>query len=115
MSANHSNLSKLGSSGFAQSYAPSGALGADVDLVAAGGGPCRFFTVGVAGNLELVTSEGADVIVYAVQLGQKVEVEGKTLKAAGTTAQKITAYWLWPSPDRRRRSRPSPGCARASR
>ena len=88
------NPDRLGSSPFAKSYAPAGVLGADVDLQADGGGPCRFLRVGQAGNLALTCARGGvAVIIYAVAVGELVRVQARSIVAADTTAQKITAFW----------------------
>ena len=77
----------------AKSYATSGALGADVDLRAdLGGRPSSFLRVGLAGDVAIVTSFGDTVTIYAVAVGERIEVSAVKLLAAGTSAQKISVF-----------------------
>lgn len=76
------------------SYATSGALGANVDLVAAGGTNCCAIRVGQAGDLAVKRArDGSIIVIPSVQVGETVEVEATEMVAASTTAQKITVYW----------------------
>lgn len=77
-----------------RSYAPSGALGADVNLSTDGDGtPCRAIRVGVSGDLVVTDGTGTDVTIYSLQIGETVNVQATAIKSAGTTAQKITVFW----------------------
>lgn len=83
------------SSPFIQSYATGGALAANVDLVAEGGGPCRAIRVGQAGNLVVhdARTPTTPKTIPDVLAGETVYVSAVTLVASGTTAQKITVLW----------------------
>jgi hypothetical protein len=88
------NPDRLGSAPFAKSYATSAVLGADVDLVADGGGPCRGIRVGVAGNLVVTCARGAaSVTIYNVAVGELIAIQATALVASGSTAEKITVFW----------------------
>lgn len=90
--ANESRPDSITSSPRAKSYATSGALGGDVDLVAEFGGPVRMLRVGVAGDLKLVFPDDSEDIIYSVQIGEPVLVHASKIRASGTSAQKITAF-----------------------
>lgn len=82
------------SSPFYESYAPSGALGADVDLQAAGGGPCRAIRVGQAGDLVVKDARtNTNKTIPAMTAGETLPISALALVASGTTAQKITVLW----------------------
>lgn len=88
------NPDRLGSSPFAKSYATSGVLGADVDLGADGGGPCRRIYIGGTGNLVVKCARGgASVTYYALPVGKTIEIQATSLVASGSTATKITVEW----------------------
>ncbi len=76
------------------SYATSGALGANVNLVSDGGTNCCAIRVGQAGDLAVKRArDGATVVIPSVQVGETVEVEATEIVSATTSAQKITVYW----------------------
>lgn len=88
------NPDGLGSPPGGKSYAISGALGGDVNLASSSelGGLARRLRVGVSGDVEVVCADGTSLIIYNVQVGEGVDVQVAKLIAAGTTAQKITAF-----------------------
>lgn len=90
--ANESRPDSITASPRVKSYATSGALGADVDLVAEFGGPVRQLRVGVAGDMKLVFPDGSEDTIYAVQIGEPIPVQATKIRASGTTAQKISAF-----------------------
>ncbi|WP_394845176.1 hypothetical protein LZC95_50135 [Pendulispora brunnea] len=77
----------------ARSYALAGALVTDVDLQAEGGAACTAIRVGTAGDLAVVCASGIATVLPALLAGETIHVQAVKLSAAGTTAQKLTAFW----------------------
>jgi len=77
----------------ARSYALTGALTADVDLLLEGLGPCTAIRVGAAGDLSVVGADGIAVPLPALIAGEVVDIQATKILAAGTTATKITVFW----------------------
>lgn len=82
----------LSSSPTARTYATSGVLVEDVNVVPVFNGPGRFFRVGVAGDVKVECGDGHVETIYAVQVGETQLLQINKLIAVGTTAQKITVY-----------------------
>ena len=78
------------------SYAPSGALGSNIDIVADLTAPCRAIRVGVGGDIVLtpVFPGASDITIKNVQSGETLYVMAITIKSTGTTAQQITIFRL---------------------
>jgi hypothetical protein len=74
-------------------YAPSGALGADVNLVAAGGAACRQIQVYTGGNLTLVRPDLTSVTLTGLPDGAVLNIRANTISFATTTVQKIMVLW----------------------
>lgn len=71
-----------------QSY-PS--VASDKDLIADGGGLCRWIYVGCAGDIVLEREDGTDVTMSVVS-GANLVCAARTIRAA-TTATCITVFW----------------------
>lgn len=84
-----------------KTYAKAGPLGADADLVADSatffgpdaGRPAEWISVGVAGDINVMTSNGSTDLIPHALAGQPIYCEVSKILATGTTAQKITAGW----------------------
>jgi len=85
-----SNPERLASSGFFKSYAT---VASDADLSAVGGGPTRWFTVGVAGDVKVDGASGAEGEIITCAVGHRYWVQATKVYTTGTTATKITFYW----------------------
>lgn len=57
------------------------------------GRPCRWLVCGGVGTLVVKGLDGVDVILDAVAVGQRFDVQALKLVAAGTTATKVSVYW----------------------
>ncbi len=71
--------------------AGSGALGADYDIAATHGAPCRAIVVGTAGDVKLVTARGTTVTIpqACLTVGFPYRIQATKIVATGTSAQKI--------------------------
>lgn len=77
----------------ARSYALTGALTADVDLLLEGLGPCTAIRVGAAGDLAVVGADGTALVVPGLIGSEVLHLQAVKLLAAGTTVAKITVFW----------------------
>jgi len=86
----------IGSSRNYKTYAPAGALAADVDIINDFGSrkPSRRIRVGVGGNLTLTPSEAgaADCTFYNVLEGESIDVEAIAIKYTTTSCQQISVF-----------------------
>lgn len=83
------NPDRLGSSSTVKSYAT---IASDIDVKAVFDGPCRWFTVGTAGDLVVDTAGGSVGETITCVTGQRYEVQVTKVTAAGSTAAKVTFY-----------------------
>lgn len=84
---------QLFASPYFESYAPSGALGANVTFDTALG-PCRAIRVGTGGDLTVTRArDGASVTISGLVDGETIMIQALAIISATTTAQKITVLW----------------------
>ena len=98
---------------FSVSYAAAAVLAGDADLIAdcasklqtlsnadgipaipaQAGMPPRMIMVGVSGDLAVTYANGVQDTIRGIPAGTRLALRVKTLRAAGSTVQQITAFW----------------------